>query len=182
MKTLFKLMPAALLLAACTTVPTGPSVMSLPGSGKSFDEFRADDAVCRQYALEQIGGATPGQTAVDSGVRSAVVGTAVGAAAGAALGGSRGAATGAGAGLIVGSMAGTGAADASAYGSQRRYDFAYQQCMYAKGNQVPIAGQVAPRRSYRPYGSYPPPPAAGSMPPPPPPGAPPPPPPDAYPR
>lgn len=170
MKTLIALPVAALALAACTTIPTGPSVMSLPGSGKSFDAFRADDAVCRQYALEQIGGAPPGQTAVDSGVRSAAVGTVVGAAAGAALGGSRGAATGAGAGLIVGSMAGTGAAEASGYGAQRRYDFAYTQCMYAKGNRIPVSGQMAPSRGYRGESGYPPPPPAG-MPPPPPPDA-----------
>jgi hypothetical protein len=27
------------LLGACATVPTGPSVMVLPGGGKSFDQF-----------------------------------------------------------------------------------------------------------------------------------------------
>ncbi|MGH8745811.1 MAG: hypothetical protein ACREUK_04915, partial [Burkholderiales bacterium] len=45
-------------ISACAALPTGPSVMAMPGSGKSFDEFRADDAVCRQFALEQSGGAT----------------------------------------------------------------------------------------------------------------------------
>jgi len=40
---------AALLgLSACTVMPTGPSVMALPGTGKSFDQFRADDYDCRQ--------------------------------------------------------------------------------------------------------------------------------------
>ena len=33
------------LLGACATVPTGPSVMVLPGSGKSFEQFQVDDAV-----------------------------------------------------------------------------------------------------------------------------------------
>ena len=32
------------LLAGCASLPSGPSVMSLPGSRKNFDEFRADDA------------------------------------------------------------------------------------------------------------------------------------------
>src|SRR5438105_9494113 len=41
---------AALLLAACATVPMGPSVMVLPGTGKNFEQFQADDAVCRQWA------------------------------------------------------------------------------------------------------------------------------------
>ncbi|MFZ1909695.1 MAG: hypothetical protein WAU52_11495, partial [Burkholderiales bacterium] len=72
------LLAAAALAAvgACTTLPTGPSVMAMPGSGKSFDEFRADDAVCRQFALEQSGGATANQASVNAGVESAAVGTA----------------------------------------------------------------------------------------------------------
>ena len=37
-------------------MPTGPSVMALPGTGKNFDQFRADDASCRQFAYAQIGG------------------------------------------------------------------------------------------------------------------------------
>ena len=41
---------AGLLLAGCASAPSGPSVMALPGSAKSFDEFRADDAGCRQFA------------------------------------------------------------------------------------------------------------------------------------
>jgi len=177
MPTLSRLAPiAALLLGACTTMPSGPSMLVLPGSGKTFDQFRADDAMCRQYALPQIGGITPNQAAAESGVRSAAVGTVLGAAAGAAIGGERGAAAGAGTGLLVGGMAGTGAAEASAYGSQRRYDYAYVQCMYAQGHRVPVSGRVttSPRRSSQ----QPPPPPQG-MPPPPPPGTPPPPPPDA---
>ena len=39
---------AVLTLGACVTVPSGPSMMSLPGTGKSFDQFRADDFECRQ--------------------------------------------------------------------------------------------------------------------------------------
>ena len=71
------------LLAGCVSAPTGPSVMALPGTGKNFDQFRYDDAECRQYALSQSGGATANQAAVDAGVRSAAVGTVVGAVAGA---------------------------------------------------------------------------------------------------
>jgi hypothetical protein len=155
-----------LLAAACATVPpSGPSVTVLPGSGKSFDQFRYDDQDCRQYASGQIGGMTAEQASVDSGVRSAVVGTAIGTVAGALVGGRQGAAVGAGTGLIVGSASGAGAADASSRTLQQRYDIGYQQCMYAKGHQVPIAGRYSPR----PYSSPPaPPPPPGSPPPPPP--------------
>jgi hypothetical protein len=63
--------------------------------------------------------------------------------------------------------------------TQTRYDIAYQQCMYAKGNQIPSTGV---RRVYVPVtavGSAPYSPPPSGMPPPPPPsyGATPPPPP-----
>jgi hypothetical protein len=154
-------------LASCATMPTGPSVMSLPGTGKSFDEFRADDAVCRQFANQQLGGASAQQAAQNSAVTSAVVGTALGAAAGAAFGSvsgnmGAGAAIGAGTGLLFGSAAGSSAAAGSYYEAQRRYDNAYLQCMYAKGNQIPGYRRTSSARR-----SYPPPPA--NYPPPPPP-------------
>ena len=45
-----------LALAGCaSTPPPGPSVMVLPGTGKSFDEFRHDDHDCRGYAYVQSG-------------------------------------------------------------------------------------------------------------------------------
>ena len=131
-----------LMAGACTTIPTGPSVMVMPGTGKSFDQFRADDADCRQFAQSQVGGATPNQTAIDSRVTSAVIGTAIGALAGAAMGGHNGAGVGAGVGLLVGSTAGAGAGEASAYGMQRHYDNAYMQCMYAKGDRIPGSGPL----------------------------------------
>ena len=53
-------------LGACATVPTGPSVMVLPGGGKSFEQFQADDAICRQWAYQQTG-TTPGQAASNRG-------------------------------------------------------------------------------------------------------------------
>jgi hypothetical protein len=142
----FALAAVLLLLAGCVSVPTGPSVMALPGSGKSFEQFRSDDAECRQFAQSQIGGAGADQAATDAGVRSAAVSTVVGAVAGAALGGQRGAGVGAGTGLLFGSMAGSGAAQSSAHITQQRYDNGYIQCMYAKGEQVPTAGTSMRRR------------------------------------
>ena len=121
----------SLLLGACTTLPpSGPNVMVLPGTGKTFDQFRYDDNACRQFAAYQTG-VTPQNAAADSGVRSAAVGTLIGAVAGAAIGGGQGAAVGAGTGLLLGSTAGAGAANQSADGAQRRYDTGYVQCMYA---------------------------------------------------
>jgi hypothetical protein len=148
---------AALLLGACATIPTGPSVLVLPGSGRNFDQFRLDESDCRAYAYQQIGGVTAEQAQIDSGVRSAVVGTVVGAAAGAAIGGGRGAGIGAGSGLLVGSLAGSEAARGSAWGAQGRYDNAYVQCMYAKGHRVPVSGRYSTDAPRQPR-NYPPPP------------------------
>ena len=158
----------AALVAGCASIPEGPSVMALPGSGKTFEQFRFDDAECRRYAYEQVGGTTANRAAVDSGVKSAALGTLIGAAAGAAVGGSRGAGVGAGGGLVVGSMVGADSGSRSSYGSQRHYDNAYIQCMYAKGQSVPVSGSLMTRPAQPATSAYPPPPAGN--PPPPPPG------------
>lgn len=147
---------ALALVAGCVTVPSGPSVMVLPGDGRSFDQFRYDDADCRNYATSQVGGATTDQAAADSVAKSAVLGTLIGAAAGGAIDGRGGAAVGAGAGLLLGAIAGSGAAQGSAYGVQRRYDFAFQQCMYAKGHRIASSGRAG--YAYPPQGYAPPPP------------------------
>jgi hypothetical protein len=77
---------AGMLLGGCASVPSGPSVRALPGSARSADDFRTDDAACRQLA----------------------------------------------------------ASDAAAT-KQWRYDMTYLQCMYAKGNQIPVPiGTFAP--------------------------------------
>ena len=46
----------AFLLSSCAaTMPTAPAVLALPGTGKSFDQFRADEQECRGHAYAQIG-------------------------------------------------------------------------------------------------------------------------------
>lgn len=166
----YAVLAGAFLMSACATAPKGPSVMSLPGTGKSFDQFRYDDNYCRQYGTEQIGGTSATQAADESLAKSAVVGTAIGAVIGAAAGGRGGAAIGAGTGLLVGSVEGTAAADASAYNAQQRYDNAYVQCMYAKGHRVPVSGHLVTetrQRTTAPPASYtPPPPPPDYLPPP----------------
>jgi len=148
---------AALLLGACTTVPTGPTVAVFPGTGKSFEQFNQDDAVCKDFASNQVSGAV--QAANDKAVESGVVGTAIGAAVGAAFGGRQGAAVGAGTGLVVGSAEGANASQYGTYNVQRRYDIAYEQCMYTKGNSVPVQGQAhrRPPPAYAPPPGYAPP-------------------------
>jgi hypothetical protein len=146
------------LLGACTTTPTGPSVLVLPGTGKTFDQFRLDDSDCRNFASGQIGGTTASSAATESGVKSAAVGTVLGAAAGAAINGGRGAGVGAGTGLVFGGLSGTGAANESAYDSQRRYDYSYEQCMYAKGHRIPVSGQFSSGSYVQPNHVLPPPP------------------------
>lgn len=166
----------ACVSAACVILPNGPSVMTLPGAGKSFEQFRYDDYDCRRYAYEQVGGMTPRQVSQTSGVESAAVGAGLGAATGAGIAGGSGAAIGAGTGLLAGGLAGSGTASTSAYINQQRYDISYIQCMYAKGHRVPIFGRVTndpPATSNREISSpppdfNPPPPPSGNPPPPPP--------------
>lgn len=155
---------ASLLLGACASFPKGPSLMALPGTGKSSDQFRYDDGDCRGFADAQIGGTTPSDAANAGTAKGAIAGTAVGAAVGAAFGGAGGAAVGAGFGLLTGTAVGASTGEVSAYALQRRYDHAYIQCMYSKGHKVPVSGHL----TSTPPSYVPPPPPPGTPPPPPP--------------
>jgi hypothetical protein len=157
---------SALVLAGCVHVPPGPNVMVMPGRGKSFEAFQYDDADCRNYAAARVSPET--RHANDSAVASAAVGTAIGAATGAAIGAAAGdpgtgAAVGAGVGLLGGSAVGANEAEYGQWSIQRRYDAAYTQCMYAKGNRVPVRRDPAAARAY----TTPPPPPRRDVPPPP---------------
>jgi len=126
-------------------MPTGPSVLVLPGSGKSLEHFQSDDMTCRQWASRQNDGMTAEDTANRNTAKGAAVGTMIGAGAGALLGAASGhagsgAAIGAGSGLLMGTAAGAGNGQEYGWEAQKRYDFSYVQCMYAKGNVIP--GQV----------------------------------------
>jgi hypothetical protein len=63
LKTLTILIPV-LLLGACTRLPTKPSVLVLPGTGKDFNQFHIDDQDCRQFVYKQM---TDAQKKGDSG-------------------------------------------------------------------------------------------------------------------
>ena len=152
---------ASVSLFGCATMPPGPSVMVMPGNGKSFEAFQADDSVCRQWAQNQAGW-NANQTVNENVAGGAIAGGALGAAAGALIGAASGAtgpgaAIGAGAGLLGGAFLGATQAPGAGYEVQRRYDNAYPQCMYAKGNQIPNRVQSVNRRVFLP----PPPPPPG---------------------
>jgi YmgG-like glycine-zipper protein len=161
------------LLAGCAAQPLGPSVAVMPAPNKPFELFQQDQALCKQYADGQVGGQA--QAANNQALGGAVLGTVLGAGLGAAVGGGRGAGIGAASGAVVGTGIGASSSSNSQYGIQRRYDLAYSQCMYSRGNQVP-GYEPAYSAPPPPPGNYPPP-SSGNYPPPPPGNYPPPPPP-----
>lgn len=141
-------------LAGCAVAPpSGPTVVSMPGPGVSFDQFRRDDETCRYYASRAI---NPGeaQAASQSATNTAVGGTLLGAAAGALFGAAggnagTGAAIGAGSGLLLGSAMAGGNAQGSANSMQARYNVAYAQCMVGHGNKMEgYAGGTGPAYNY----------------------------------
>ena len=120
---------ALMTSTGCATVPKGPSVMTMPGPGKTFEQFQADDAICRQWAAQQIG-LSPQETVNQNTAVGAAAGTAIGAGLGAAIGAASGhagtgAAIGAGSGLLVGTAAGASSGQFYGQEAQRRYDIAY---------------------------------------------------------
>ena len=130
-----------MILSACATMPTGPSVMVLPSTGKSFEVFQSEDLACRNWAALQTG-ATPAGVVNQNLTGGAAIGALMGAGLGAAIGAASGnagagAAIGAGSGLIGGAAMASSPAYAAGWDVQQRYDNAYQQCMYPKGNQIP---------------------------------------------
>lgn len=80
------------LLSACSTMPSGPSVLILPGTGKDFNQFHKDDLMCRQQAHTQIATAQEEPDSKEEG--------------------------------------------------QQYYDIVYIQCMYGKGQRVPVPGEL----------------------------------------
>ncbi len=147
-----------LVVAGCASLPTGPSVRVMPAPGKTWEQFQADDAVCRNWSARQTG-LSPQQAAGQDTVTGAAVGSVIGAGVGAVLGAASGnpgagAAIGAGSGLLLGTAAGANAGELSGWEAQQRYDIAYEQCMYARGNQVPGVTVTRTRR----FLSVPPPP------------------------
>ena len=125
------------LLAACTTLPTGPTVAVMPAPGKPFEVFAQEEQQCRAYAASSSG-VSNNEASNTNLAANMALGTVVGAAAGALIGGNhQGAGVGAGVGLLAGTAAGGSNGAYAGYDAQTRYNISYQQCMYAKGNQLP---------------------------------------------
>ncbi|MDR3417310.1 MAG: hypothetical protein P4L83_14080 [Nevskia sp.] len=153
------MLACAATLAACATEPMGPTVQVLPGRNKPFDAFQNDQAVCEQYASQQVAGQA--DAANQRGLGEAVLTTALGAGLGAAIGGGQGAGVGAAAGSLVGANVGAGTSTQAGGSIQHQYDMAYTQCMYSKGNQLPQPARpvyVTPPPVYYPAPVYAPPP------------------------
>ena len=138
---------ALVVLAGCVTQrPTGPTVSVMPAPGKPIRRVlwkTSSAASMRARWIASESGDTSGNFA-----GSAVAGTAIGAVAGKLIGGDQGASVGAGMGFLAGSSQGASQAEYSTRSAQWRYDNAYKQCMYAKGNQasrlsIPAAGRSA---------------------------------------
>ena len=125
----------ALLAAGCVQQPAGPLVSVMPAPYKPFEVFQQDQAVCTQYAHQQVAGGA--EAANNQALGIAVLGTLLGAGLGGAIGGGTGAGIGAASGALGGAIVSAGPASGAQYSLQQRYDWAYSQCMYAKGNQVP---------------------------------------------
>lgn len=135
---------ASLVLGACTVMPTGPSVMALPGSRMTLEQFQADTFDCQRYAqtvVASAGGAVAANAdnaTAATAAAGAVTGAAMGALIGSATGqAGQGAAIGAGTGLLFGGMSGSYYGSMSSYQLQRGYDGAYLDCMYSRGHRVP---------------------------------------------
>lgn len=141
---IFSVAALAAGLLGCVQMPTGPTVAVMPAPGKPMDLFMQEDDACRGFARMRIGGAPNPNDQVAAGMAGgAVVG-------GVLSGGRPGGVT---TGVVVGGVVGSGAADQSGMSLQRRYNIAYMQCMYSKGNQLPMYG----------YSSYSAPPGYGSQ-------------------
>lgn len=155
-----------LALGACSVAPpSGPTVVAMPGEGKSWPQFQEDDYNCRNYAQSKVSDA--GRVAANTqnnSMATAAMGTLIGAGVGAGLGSlggnvGAGAAVGAGAGLLAGSSVAGNNAQATANSLQGRYDVAYAQCMVGNGETIqqgPAPAGYAPATGY--YAAPPPPP------------------------
>ncbi len=164
-------MAAVLAVAGCAPQVVAPTVPVMPGQGKQFDQFAADQTTCEAYANQQVAPLT--QQANTTGLGTALLGTALGAGLGAAIGGGRGAAIGAASGAVVGTSMGASNSARAGMSIQGQYNMFYAQCMSSKGNAIPGAapppGYGAPPPGYGapPPAGYGPAPGAPVPPPPP---------------
>ena len=153
---LFCLLITLIMLTACVSTPTAPSVITLPGKGISFEQFRVDDYNCRMFAFQQLEGKAPQLVQHSSGTANGAAATGQGSVADTAQGG----------------MPQPVPATTAMHRSQRQFDIHYIQCMYARGHRVPMLGRLTgdpadveagnPKINAPPSGSKPPVPPTGN--------------------
>lgn len=162
-----KVLPMAclpLLLGACTAaVPSSPTIVAMPGHGRSWNQFLADNLTCKNYASTQMPGT--GQATEASQNKAALTsaaGTIIGAGLGAAFGSlagnvGAGAAIGGGLGLLGGMAVAGNNTQTTADSLQGRYDVAYAQCMVGHGESIQqpvVPVYVVPPAYYDPPPAY----------------------------
>jgi hypothetical protein len=118
-------------LSGCAQAPGGPTVQAVPGPNKSLADFQQDNGYCRTFASSQISDA---QNQANQQVVSSVV-----------------------VGAFTGNAAPVPSPSETAVTLQQRYDAAFVQCMFAKGESIPgmspptdYATNGAARPSYDP--------------------------------
>jgi hypothetical protein len=150
------------LASGCATEPMGPAARVMPAQGKPFEVFAAEQATCKQFAQSEVGGGAMLSNLQELG--AAALSTALGAGMGAAIpihNHARGAEIGGSLGAMTGTMLASRGAARDQQGLQGRYDLAYTQCMYARGNQVAAAAPGPARMASGARGGYPTAPGAG---------------------
>jgi hypothetical protein len=125
---------AAILLSGCVTPPMGPTALVMPGQGKPFEDFAGDQSTCKQFAGGEVSGGATLANLTQFGTTAMT--TVIGAGLGGAVRGTRGMEYGGGAGAIAGLAVSSRGVAAGQGSLQSRYDLAYIQCMYARGNQI----------------------------------------------
>src|ERR1700730_4027845 len=144
---------ATALLRECATSPMGPTALVMPAQGKPFGAFAQEQAMCKQFADGEVSGGATIANLKQFG--TAALSTALGAGLGAAVRGSRGAEVGGAVGAIPGAMSVAHGSARDQNDLQGRYDLAYTQCMYARGNQIAGVARSAPRVASGAPGVYP---------------------------
>jgi hypothetical protein len=122
-----------MLLTGCATQPLEPTVAVAPPPKKLPEAFQVDQAVCKQYADQQVADYQENPS-VALGVM--MVGLILIPGLGWAWAGERGVIVGGALGLGGGAALGVSEEERTRSDAQRRYDLAYQQCMYVEGNDV----------------------------------------------
>lgn len=125
---------AAAVLGGCATEPMGPTARVLPAPGKPFEAFASDQSLCKQFAGGEVRGGA--ELADLKRLGGAMLTAGLGTGLGAAIDRRQSPQIGAALGGIMGASTGANGSARDQNDLQYRYDLAYTQCMYSRGNQV----------------------------------------------